>query len=148
MLHPYRLGWLLPSTEIPAGKMMPWLQSERCTLPRAADTSTGPEPWGGHQQPLPSSCTPWCPWGFSQVLAESSAQGCPSCDTTDSGASSPSPCWVPQMGSRLRALQMWPHQTKKMSFSKVFTVWSVGKLRLWLGLHWKILVHYQEPKTK
>lgn len=34
---------------------------------------------------------------------------------------------------------------KCLSFSNIFTAWSMGKLRSWLNLQWKTLFHYKEP---
>lgn len=65
MLHPYGLGWLLPSTEIPRGKMMPWLRSEPCMLLWGAKMSTGPGPEVASSSPWQA---PVCPGAHGVLL--------------------------------------------------------------------------------
>lgn len=131
-------GWLLPSTEIPTGKMMPWLPSEAAM-----------GCWNEHRS--------WALRGLSAAPARLLQALLPMGFLSGADTS-------PQLGHHWHWGQQfpalagccrwaagWEHCScdtgprKCLSFSNIFTFWSMGKIRSWLGLQWETSVHCKGP---
>lgn len=118
-----------------------WCPGFHLRLPWGAEMSTGAEPWGGCQQPLPGSCKPCCPWGSSLELTPHR-----SWDTTDTGASSPQPLLGAADEQQAESTAVVTLDQGNVCPSAIFfTFWSMGKIRSWLGLQWETSVHCKGP---